>query len=114
MNTATAKQRAYRASPPRLPRCQIGRLKPIRQLQAGRTQRPLCGQHRYLKLDVHIPMVDVLPMLACEELEMKFPEATLRGHVKFEGWYQAGRGVHFLRRSPSDKGVKHPDGAALM
>jgi hypothetical protein len=42
----------------------------------------------YLKLDVHAPMVEILPMLADEGLEMQFPEATLRGHAEFEGWYQ--------------------------
>jgi hypothetical protein len=30
----------------------------------------------YKKLDVHAPMVEVLPMLANEELEMVFPEVT--------------------------------------
>ena len=42
----------------------------------------------YRKLDVHAPMVEILPMLADEGLEMKFPEATLHGHAGFEGWYQ--------------------------
>jgi hypothetical protein len=42
----------------------------------------------YLKLDVHAPMVEILPMLADEGLEMQFPEAILRGHAEFEGWYQ--------------------------
>lgn len=42
----------------------------------------------YRKLDVHAPMVDLLPMLADEDLEMKFPEATLHGHAAFETWYQ--------------------------
>lgn len=42
----------------------------------------------YKALDVHVPMVDVLPMLAEEGLEMQFPEATLRGFADFEGWYQ--------------------------
>ncbi len=42
----------------------------------------------YKALDVHAPMVDVLPMLAEEGLEMQFPEATLRGSADFEGWYQ--------------------------
>ena len=42
----------------------------------------------YLRLDVHAPMVEVLPMLAAEGLEMQFPEATLHGHAEFEGWYQ--------------------------
>jgi hypothetical protein len=42
----------------------------------------------YKKLDVHAPMVEILPMLADRDLEMQFPEATLRGHAEFEGWYQ--------------------------
>jgi len=42
----------------------------------------------YSKLDVHAPMVDILPLLATEELEMKFPEATLRNLADFESWYQ--------------------------
>lgn len=42
----------------------------------------------YKKLDVHAPMVDVLPMLVEDGLEMKFPEATLRSLAEFEGWYQ--------------------------
>lgn len=42
----------------------------------------------YHALDIHVPMVDVLPMLADEGLEMVFPEATLHGKAEFEGWYQ--------------------------
>jgi len=42
----------------------------------------------YKKLDVHAPMVEVLPMLADEELEMVFPEVTIYGHAGFEGWFQ--------------------------
>jgi len=42
----------------------------------------------YKKLDVHVPMVEVLPMLADEGLEMQFPEVTIRGHAGFEGWFQ--------------------------
>jgi len=42
----------------------------------------------YKKLDVHAPLVEVLPMLAEEGLEMRFPEATLRGAAAFEGWYE--------------------------
>jgi hypothetical protein len=42
----------------------------------------------YRKLDVHAPMVEVLPMLAVDGLEMKFPEATLKGLADFESWYQ--------------------------
>ncbi len=42
----------------------------------------------YRKLDVHAPMVEILPMLAEKGLRMKFPEATLSGQDAFEGWYQ--------------------------
>ena len=42
----------------------------------------------YRKLDVHAPMVEVLPMLAEDGLEMRFPEATLTTMAEFEGWYQ--------------------------
>ena len=42
----------------------------------------------YRKLDVHAPMVELLPMLADEELEMVFPEAPVTGWAGFEGWYQ--------------------------
>lgn len=42
----------------------------------------------YQKLDVHAPMVEILPMLADEELEMVFPESTVTGWAGFEGWYQ--------------------------
>ena len=42
----------------------------------------------YQKLDEHVPMVELLPMLANENLEMRFPEGTVRGHAGFEGWYQ--------------------------
>ncbi|GAA4465368.1 hypothetical protein GCM10023189_45890 [Nibrella saemangeumensis] len=42
----------------------------------------------YRKLDVHVPMVEILPMLADKELKMVFPEATVYGYAGFEGWYQ--------------------------
>lgn len=42
----------------------------------------------YRKLDVHAPMVELLPMLADEELQMVFPEATIKGWAGFEGWFQ--------------------------
>ena len=42
----------------------------------------------YKKLDVHAPMVELLPLLADEELEMVFPEATITGWAGFEGWFQ--------------------------
>lgn len=42
----------------------------------------------YRKLDVHAPMVELLPMLMDEGLELQFPEATEHGHAGFESWYQ--------------------------
>ncbi len=42
----------------------------------------------YKKLDVHAPMVEILPYIADEELEMVFPEATVFGWSGFESWYQ--------------------------
>lgn len=42
----------------------------------------------YKKLDVHAPMVEILPLLADSELECVFPEVTVYGHAGFEGWYQ--------------------------
>ncbi|WP_028666368.1 hypothetical protein [Runella zeae] len=42
----------------------------------------------YRKLDVHAPMVELLPLLIDDGLEMVFPEATVYGHAGFEGWFQ--------------------------
>lgn len=42
----------------------------------------------YRKLDVHVPMVEVLPHLLNDGLEMVFPEATVYGWAGFEGWFQ--------------------------
>jgi hypothetical protein len=42
----------------------------------------------YRKLDVHAPLVEVLPLLAEDGVEMKFPEASLRGLAEFEGWFE--------------------------
>ncbi|MBN2561419.1 MAG: hypothetical protein JXQ75_10865 [Phycisphaerae bacterium] len=42
----------------------------------------------YKALDVHAPMVDILPMLSPGGLRMVFPEATLNSLAEFEGWYQ--------------------------
>jgi hypothetical protein len=42
----------------------------------------------YRKLDVHAPMVEVLPFLAEEGLVMKFPETTAHGLADFESWFQ--------------------------
>jgi hypothetical protein len=42
----------------------------------------------YKALDVHVPQVDIMPMLATDGVEMVFPEATLTSLAEFEGWYQ--------------------------
>lgn len=42
----------------------------------------------YKKLDVHAPLVELLPLLADDGLEMRFPEGVSRGHVGFEQWYE--------------------------
>jgi SnoaL-like domain len=43
----------------------------------------------YKLLDVHAPVEEILPLLADDELEMVFPEATVHGHDGFKGWYDA-------------------------
>lgn len=42
----------------------------------------------YKKLDVHAPLVELLPLVAADGLEMAFPEATLRSQAEFEAWYE--------------------------
>lgn len=42
----------------------------------------------YKHLDVHSPIVEVFPLLAEKGLQMKFPEATVKGLAGFEGWYE--------------------------
>ncbi|NDJ63101.1 MAG: hypothetical protein GYB67_18420 [Chloroflexi bacterium] len=42
----------------------------------------------YEKLDVHVPMVDILPMLVTEGLTQQWPEVTVTDLAGFEEWYQ--------------------------
>lgn len=42
----------------------------------------------YLKLDVHAPISEVLPLLVGETLEMQLPETTLHGLDEFKSWYE--------------------------
>ena len=42
----------------------------------------------YRKLDVHVPVQEILPGLVDDGLEMRFPEATERGHAGFTNWYE--------------------------
>lgn len=41
----------------------------------------------YRALDRHDALEDVLPYLADDELEMRLPETTVKGHAGFKGWY---------------------------
>ena len=41
----------------------------------------------YARLDVHVPMVELLPLLT-EDVEMVWPEGPTTGHAGFESWYQ--------------------------
>ena len=41
----------------------------------------------YRALDRHDDLLDVLPYLADNGLEMRFPETTVYGHSGFKGWY---------------------------
>lgn len=43
----------------------------------------------YDLLDRHVPLEETLTRLVDEELEMRFPEATARGHAGFADWYKA-------------------------
>jgi hypothetical protein len=49
----------------------------------------------YKKLDVHAPLVELLPLVASDGLEMVFPEAALRSPAEFEGWYERVTRIFF-------------------
>jgi hypothetical protein len=49
----------------------------------------------YKKLDVHAPAEEVFPLVADEDLEMQFPEATLRGKTDFKNWYEGVINIFF-------------------
>ena len=49
----------------------------------------------YKALDVHAPQLDVMPMVSEVELEMVFPEATLRTLPEFELWLQGVYRIFF-------------------
>ena len=49
----------------------------------------------YRKLDVHAPLEDYIPLLADEELEMRFPEGTVKGFEGFKGWYDRVINIFF-------------------
>ena len=41
----------------------------------------------YAMYDRHVPVERFLPLLAPKNLEMRFPETTLRSHADFKRWY---------------------------
>ncbi len=49
----------------------------------------------YQKLDIHAPLNELLPLLAEDQLEMVFPEATLGGLADFGAWYSRVTGIFF-------------------
>jgi hypothetical protein len=49
----------------------------------------------YKVLDVHAPQVDAIWYISEGELEMVFPEATLRTQAEFEGWLQGVYRIFF-------------------
>jgi hypothetical protein len=42
----------------------------------------------YRKLDEHVALKELLPMLSSAELTMRFPETTLHDQAGFMGWYE--------------------------
>lgn len=42
----------------------------------------------YKGLDVHAPAEEMVPLVHETQLEMRFPEATLRTPEEFRGWYE--------------------------
>ncbi len=48
----------------------------------------------YRKLDVHEPLENYIPLLA-DDVEMVFPEATVKGFEGFKGWYERVIGIFF-------------------
>jgi hypothetical protein len=68
----------------------------------------------YRKLDIHAPVEEYRQLLADDGLEMKFPEATLRGFAAFRDWYEGVVRIFFdeahelreLRVTPSGGGAE--------
>jgi len=65
----------------------------------------------YRKLDVHVPVGEILPGLADAELEMRFPEATERGHAGFTNWYERVTRIFFDEQHTLKEASVVQDGA---
>jgi hypothetical protein len=59
----------------------------------------------YAMYDRHVPVERFLPLLAPRNLEMRFPETTLRSHADFKRWY-AGIGKTIASNTHSLESVK--------
>jgi len=59
----------------------------------------------YAMYDRHVPVERFLPFLASKNLEMHFPETTLRSHADFKRWY-AGIGQTIASNTHTLESVK--------
>ena len=59
----------------------------------------------YAMYDRHVPVGRFLPFLASKNLEMRFPETTLRSHADFKLWY-AGIGKTITSNTHTLESVK--------
>lgn len=59
----------------------------------------------YAMYDRHVPVERFLPFLASKNLEMRFPETTLRSHADFKHWY-AGIGKSIASNTHTLESVK--------
>ena len=59
----------------------------------------------YAMYDRHVPVERFLPLLAPRNLEMRFPETTLRSHADFKRWY-AGIGKTISSNTHTLESVK--------
>ena len=59
----------------------------------------------YAMYDRHVPVERFLPFLASKNLEMRFPETTLRSHADFKRWY-AGIGRDIASNTHTLESVK--------
>lgn len=68
----------------------------------------------FARLDDHVPVEEILPLVADEELVMKLPETTAYGHSGFVTWYNHAintffdevHTIHALRITPSQNSAK--------
>jgi hypothetical protein len=69
----------------------------------------------YQALDRHLPLDEVTEFLIDDGLEMRFPEATARGHAGFAEWYQAVTNRFFDEKHVITKveGTIHGDEATV-